>query len=245
MPPLWKIKREIKRIGRKLHWVSVDTASLWYRHLPFPLIKSYFLRETTGALPLTDRVAIFVLFQPKGIAASTFFTLSHLAQENWSVVVVSNAALSDADRTKIAKHSAQVIVRPNIDYDFGAYRDGWYWLQHRRQPLSRLIMMNDSTWFPLRADDSSLARMEQHGSDLTGHIYKCESAERYGQDHIEAHLLMFSTRLLTHPTLHNFWRGYKMSSSRSKTIYRGEKGIAQHLLTDNFNFAGILGLLIF
>jgi hypothetical protein len=191
-------------------------------------------------LPLTDRVAIFVLFQPKGIAASTFFTLSHLAQENWSVVVVSNAALSDADRTKIAKHSAQVIVRPNIGYDFGAYRDGWYWLQHRRQPVSRLIMMNDSTWFPLRADDSSLARMEQHGSDLTGHIYKFEAPRHNSNDHVESHLLMFNSSAINNTVLRMFWKKYNMTSSRAKTIERGEKGITAAIMSAGLTADGLL-----
>jgi lipopolysaccharide biosynthesis protein len=234
LPPAWKVKRELRRIASKFEFrvTSPFVDRLRQNHHDRNL--SRLLRETPGQLPLTARVAVFVLFQPKGIAASTFLTLNHMAQEGWSVLVVSNTPLSDADRASLAQHSAHVIERPNTGYDFGAYREGWRWLDRNGHKPDWLILMNDSTWFPLRMEDDSLRRMVALNADLAGHIFKTEKANDRGHDHVEAHLLMFSPHALGHPAVRRFWAEYLMSNSKDKTIAKGEKGI-----TDAVRSAGL------
>ncbi|NJS39229.1 MAG: hypothetical protein HC783_09630 [Rhodobacteraceae bacterium] len=186
-------------------------------------------------------MAVFVLFQPKGIAGSTFLTLDHLTQEGWSTLVISNAPLSEADRTRLAAASGHVIERPNTGYDFGAYREGWRWLHRRGLALDRLILMNDSTWFPLRMNDTSLKRMEALNADLAGQIYKTEKTEAKGRDHLESHLLMLSGRALSHPAIQRFWAAYVMTKYKPRTILFGEKGLSQAAMTANLSVAGLLG----
>jgi hypothetical protein len=248
LPPGWKVKRELRRIFEKAREaVSLHPAN----PLPRPIDRlrqnrydrnsSRLLRETPGERTLTARVAVFVLFQPKGIAASTFMTLEHLAQEGWSVLVISNAPLSEADRARLAVHSGHVIERPNIGYDFGAYREGWRWLHRRSDRLRRLILMNDSTWFPLRMQDDSLRRMEALNADLAGHIFKTEKTEDKGRDHLESHLLMFSQNALEHPAIHRFWADYIMSEYKPRTILVGEKGLSKAAINNGLIVLGLLG----
>jgi hypothetical protein len=184
-------------------------------------------------------VAVFVLFQPKGIAASTIMTLEHLAQEAWSVLVISNARLTSADRARLAAHSAHVIERPNLGYDFGAYREGWRWLHGHGHRLDRLILMNDSTWFPLRRQDDTLRRMEATDADLAGQIFKTV-VSRHPNDHLESHLLMFGSRALAHPEIKKFWTSYLMTNSRDITINMGEMGISQKVLSTDLKLIGLL-----
>ncbi len=248
LPPAWKIKRELRRIFEKAREVvSLHPANPLrqladrQRQRRYDRNLSRLLRETPGNRLLTSRVAVFVLFQPKGIARSTYLALDHLAQEQWSVLIISNAPLSKVDRSRLAQNSGHVIERPNTGYDFGAYREGWRWLHRRSHPLDRLILMNDSTWFPLRMQDDSLRRMEALNADLAGHIFKTERTEDKGHDHLESHLLMFSQGALVNPAIHRFWSDYVMSEYKPRTILLGEKGLSQAALKDGLIVLGLLG----
>lgn len=241
LPPMWKVKRELRRIGDKISFPILARTTERFRQTYHDLNLGRFLTETPGNLPLTSRVAVLVLFQPKGLLGSSFLTLDHLAQEGWSVLVVSNAALSEADRARLVRRCAHVIERPNIGYDFGAYREGWRWIERQGHRPDRLILMNDSTWFPLRMQDDSLRRMEAMDIDLAGHIFKTETTEEDGRDHLESHLVMFGPRALAHPAIGGFWTNYVMTDSRVQTIQRGEKGLTQTALGAGLTVRGLLG----
>ncbi|MDZ4089374.1 MAG: rhamnan synthesis F family protein [Tabrizicola sp.] len=229
-PPAWKIRREILRVCVK---VGLATARWIYepvRKIVYDRTALKRQRLTKGAFPLTDRVAVFVVFQPRGVPASVHFTVDHLRQNGFSVLVVSNGQLRLEDRATLAERASLVLERPNVGYDFGGYRDGIRYLWSLNHSLSRLVLMNDSTWFPLRSSDDSLARMEALGADLAGHIYKIEDeADRY-QDHVESHLLMISRDFFNSEEFRRFWTDYRMSDFRSTTIGYGEKGFTQMAL---------------
>lgn len=241
LPQAWKVKRELLRIKEKVQNLVLPRFTDRLRQFRYDRNLSRLLRETPGKKPLTGRVAVFVLFQPKGVAASTFLTLDHLAAEDWSVLVISNTPLSDLDRERMADNASHVIERPNTGYDFGAYREGWRWLGRLGRPVDRLILMNDSSWFPLRREDDILRRMEAMDSDVTGHIFKTEKTEDNGRDHLESHLLMLGPRALSHPAMRRYWADYLMSDSKALTIRRGEKGIAQAALNAGLSVRGLLG----
>lgn len=241
LPPGWKIRREINRItdrtGRFVGRVLHDPI----RKPIYDLTAKWRQRVTPGQLALTDRVAVFVIYQPKGIAGSILLTLQHLHQNHYSVLLVSNGPLRAEDRATLAQHSAVVLERPNVGYDFGAYRDGIRHLWSLKHDLSRLVLMNDSTWFPLRKNDDSLARMEAMGADLAGHILKTESEEKRGNDHVESHLLMISREFWQSGDFRQFWSRYRMSDQRATTIAQGEKGFSQIALRRGWCVQTLMG----
>ena len=227
LPPPWKIRRELNRIRTRTGLFLARIAYDPVRKPIYDLTARFHQRLTKGLQPLTDRVAVFVIYQRKGIPSSILLTLDHLRRNGFSAFVLSNGSLQTADRTILANKAALVMERPNVGYDFGAYRDGIRHLWSTNHELSRLILMNDSTWFPLRRDDDSLARMEALRADLAGHIFKTESEEKRGHDHVESHLLMVSGQFLRSQEFSRFWSRYCMSDQRSTTIALGEKGFSQ------------------
>lgn len=227
IPPGWKVKRELDRITNKLSVVMDRLVHDPVRKVVYDLTSDRKKIATSGRLPLTDRVAVFVLFQPKGIPASVHLTLDHLRENGFSVFVVSNGALQARDREAIAGKAALILERPNVGYDFGAYRDGIRHLWKLGHHLTRLVLINDSTWFPLRRNDDSLARMEALDADLAGHIYKIEDEKARKRDHVESHLLMISRDFLQSKEFKQFWLAYRMSDRRETTIELGEKGFSQ------------------
>lgn len=238
LPPLWKVKRELTRVG----------ASMWRggRGIFFEPIRQWLYDSSTvrreckinGCKDLSGRVVIFVIFQPKGLAESVKFTLDHLVAEGWSIVVVSNAPLSAADTCVVTHRAAKLLVRPNVGYDFGGYRAGLRLLAELEHGPEHLVLMNDSVWFPLRENDDTLRRMEALRAAMTGHIFKNEAKK--GQDHLESHLLMVSRECLAHPAWVRFWDRFLMSDDRVTTIRRGEKGLSQALICAGLQVEGLI-----
>lgn len=226
-PPLWKVRREINRVGVK---TAIFVSRRFYdpcRRPIYDLTAQRRLRVSAGKLPLTDRVAVFVVYQPKGLASSIFLTLEHLRNNGYSVLLVSNGRLDDAALAATRQNAAVVLERPNVGYDFGAYRDGIRHLWSLNHDPARLVLINDSTWFPLRRDDDSLARMEALDADLAGHIFKTEDEHRPQNDHVESHLLMISKDFFKSNDFRRFWTRYPMSNFRARTIEVGEKAFSQ------------------
>lgn len=240
LPPRWKIRRELVRVRDQV-WRGV-TSTLYDppRQFLYDRIAPRLVRVERGELSLTERVAVFVLYQPRGLLRSTHCTLEHLDANGWSIVVVTNAPLSGSDLANLRSRSSVIIERPNVGYDFGAYREGIRYLTRNGHRLDRLTLMNDSTWFPLRDDDDTLARMEASTADVVGQVFKTESTERRGHDHLESHLLMFGPEALQNPAFGDFWANYVMSDSRVTTIRNGEKGLSQELANAGLRLEGLL-----
>jgi len=236
----WKVRRELWRLHDKVtRWASATFYDP-VRQFVYDCFFQHLLKLHTGELELTQRVAILVIFQPKGLSQSTLLTLDHLHESGWSVLVVSNHTLTVPDRFKVLSRCAQLIERPNVGYDFGAYRDGVRHLWQGNTKPENLVLLNDSTWFPIRLNDTSLKRMEALDVDLSGHIYKIEDSEKRERDHLESHLLMFGKRFLEHSAFLQFWNSYVMSDNRENTIKRGEKQITQTALSLGLSVQGLL-----
>ena len=238
LPPLWKVRRELDRIctaaWRGLRGALIEPPRQWL----YDSTSAHKEHRVTGQQELGTRVAVFVVFQRDGLAKSLLLTMDHLAAEGWSVVVVSNGPLSDTDTALITQKAAMLLIRPNVGYDFGGYRAGLRLLQDCGHTPERLILMNDSVWFPLREGDDCLRRMEASGAAMAGHIFKTENKK--GHDHLESHLLMLSSDALTHPAWKQFWDRFVMSDDRVTTIWRGEKGLSQALISAGLDVRGLM-----
>lgn len=230
LPPAWKVRRELHRIREQIAQAFLGRLYDPPRKLFYDMIFPRQFAIRPGQLAYGEKLAVVVLFQPSGLARSTFLTFDHLISQGYTPVAVSNAPLGDTDARAIAPRAALIVERPNAGYDFGAYRDGLRVLASRGVQSHRLVLLNDSTWFPLRDTDDTLARMEGLGADFAGHIFKTESAQKRGLDHVESHLLMFSERAQRSEAYRAFWADYVMSDARVWTIARGEKGLTQRML---------------
>lgn len=239
MPPLWKIKRELLRIrDRGLRNVErLGEAGARRRH-----DRDLFavLKESEGQVPALRRIAVFVLFQPKGVQPSTLFTCGHLVANGYAPLIMSNAPLSAADREALAQQSWRIVERPNFGYDFGAYRDAIRLIWRDGLDPDALILMNDSTWFPLRANDDALDRLEAMDSQFAGLAYKQEPYGRGNAWHVESHFLLFRRQALASAAFRRFWSEYQMTSDRTATIINGEKKISQAMIGAGFHPQAIM-----
>ena len=228
MIPLWKIKRETVRLR--------EQTAAWLSNLYEPALKRSHDRwrdrqpvPQDQGVALTGKVAIFLIYQPKGVAPSILATLHWLVGNGYAPLVVANTPLTESDRSDVTALAWRIFERPNFGYDFGGYRDGVMLLDAWGISPDRLLIINDSVWMPLRCDSTLLARLEAVPADVVGGILHSDSTRRSGElrrGHLESYIYLVNANALRSEAFHNFWRNYPVSSKRLNAVHRGERRFA-------------------
>ena len=241
-PPLWKVRRELGRLNQQLR------AVLEFFYEPFlrwqhDRERTERLKVTPGASAPSRKVAVYLVFQPRGVAESSLLTCRHLADGGYAPLVISNATLSPADRQRLQAVSWKLVERPNFGYDFGGYRDGIWLLDHWGEQPESLILLNDSIWFPALEGDQTIAKMESMAADFRG-ILKLGTGEgavlRRGREpFLGSFFLMFSAKALRSDGFTRFWREYRNTSNKYKTIRRGERRLSYVMRDAGFEGASL------
>jgi hypothetical protein len=223
--PGWKIRRELARLGQQLRAIpEAVTDPLRQRHHDRRVVPNLGFIE--GAQGLGPKVAIHLLYQPRGLAPSTVFTCAFLAAKGYAVLAVSNAAISADDRARLAPHVWRIVERPNFGYDFGGYRDGIRLLRRWGVVPGTLLILNDSVWFPLDPATRAVEDLEAHPADLAGAILRERGAERF----LESYLYRIGGRLWDDPAFWRYWDGLALTSNKYHVIRRGERGFSRAVL---------------
>jgi len=225
-----KLMRECKRVGDR---ISDQLARFpeWRaqraRDRTFPSD----LREAEGALSYAPKVAILLIWQPQSLADSVLETCRHLHENGYAPLIVSNAAISAADRARLLPLVWRLVERPNLGHDFGGYRDGVLLLKHLGLAPERLLVLNDSMWFPLTSQSDLIPRLEaaQGNDGFSGYAWM-ERPKRAHRAHYQSYFLMFGHRALSHPAFERFWREYPVSSRRTSVLKHGEKGLSRAMM---------------
>ena len=233
----WKIRREVDRFAQQLKAIPELFWEPFVRQRHDRLMARGF-QVTQGAQVIGPKVAVVLLFQPNGLASSVGYLCRHLASAGYAILAVSNAPLAAGDRRDLAMQVWRIIERPNFGYDFGGYRDGLWHLSHWGIKPERLVILNDSIWFPLREGDTTLARMEAMPVDVAGTILRERGAERF----LESYLFSMRGSVLQHPAFQAFWRDLRLTSNKYKVIRRGERGFGAALMAGGLTLAGLFTL---
>ncbi|MCU0854798.1 MAG: rhamnan synthesis F family protein [Rhodobacteraceae bacterium] len=230
MIPGWKLKRELERL--KVQAQAVPLA------LYEPFVQRRHDRErgtriavTPGALAAGEKLAIFLLFQPKGVAASVLLTCRHLADSGFAPIVVSNTPLSKADRAALAGTVHLVAERPNLGYDFGGYRDGLWLIGTRGLSPRQVLFLNDSVWFPVWPGSTLLSEMAGADADYVGtQVFGDVSPGAAKPGFFGSYCFLAKAPLLETEAFRGFWEGYRLSSNKEVTLRRGERAFSHRML---------------
>lgn len=221
MADWWKIGREVRRLGLQLRAIPEAVYE--------PFVARAHDRRMARGLPVIEgavapgaKVALLLAFQPGGLVPSFLHCCRHLAARGYAPLVVSNAPLSAADRAALEPLVWRAVERPNFGYDFGGYRDGLRLLARWGVTPERVLILNDSVWFPLFPDETLIARLEASDADLSGTILR----DRDGTRFLEGYCLMVPGRTLTAAPFVAFWDGLRLSSNKHKVVRRGERGLS-------------------
>lgn len=189
----------------------------------------YKLNHSTACIP-TDRICIFVLYQPNGISKNTFKYLNAIRQQNFSIIAVSNCRVSDNDLASLDKICCQVILRDNIGRDFGAYKTGVLEIYRQNLPIKNLLIANDSVHAPLHDLSIMHEKMEAHDYDFWGVTDNFH--QRY---HIGSYYVFFNEKIVSSEKFKQFWLDFKDKNSRRHAIHKGEIALSSLLFKLGFH----------
>jgi hypothetical protein len=247
---LWKLQRELLRFGKQVREIPEDLINYFFATRRYDRTRLDRIRMFDGKLPKSERIAIFLIFPKTGLLQSHLHTLEYFRSKGYATLVVSNLPLSDIDRKRLSESSWQIMERPNFGYDFGGYRDGVLSLSEDLALLERLVLINDSVWFPLPKSRDWLDDVETLGVDFAGAssnygtprlaIEKFRSTKwSYSTNHKNFHICSFALCLkpavLRHFGFQKFWQDLRLTDEKKRTVRRGEIGFTQWALRNSLS----------
>ncbi len=232
-PWTWKLSRELRRLGTKVLAIMSAPANRSQTRI-YENARASKVNITKTSHAFGKSVAVLVLYQPGGLAQSVYSTCAHLRSVGYSILVVSNAPLSGSDRDHLAAYASAILERPNIGYDFGAYRDAVFYLIDQRIDLENLVLMNDSIWFPLFSDCELIDRLRGLNADFAGPVYYRHS-RKSDKDYIQSYIMYFRGALLADHRFARFWRDFELSNDKSVVVRRGERGLSQFMRAEGYS----------
>lgn len=254
MIPAWKLKRELRRIWYKIvdlpgYLVSLpDRLAHKRRQAVHDRDFDRIVQTQPGAIARQAKVVIFLVYQPKGVPPSVYLTLNYLVRKGYAPLIVMNSPILPQDAERLPASSWLLVTRPNFGYDFGGYRDGLRILDQHGPTPDRLLIMNDSVWFPMQGDPLPVleARLDAGGLDAIG--LNQDQKVRYHKDgtyhfelrQLESYFFLFSRPCLDSPAFRSFWADYRMSSYKPYTIKHGEIGFSKHLMRHGARLDGVM-----
>ncbi|MDE3029022.1 MAG: hypothetical protein KGH84_11545 [Paracoccaceae bacterium] len=256
-PPLWKIRREFVRFTRQIRELPQDLHTFFFATRTYDRSSANKIKIYSGNAPAADRVAVFVIYPVLGLQPSHYQTLAYLQSKGYAVQVVTNLPLTEADRGRLLAQCWQCIERPNFGYDFGAYREGILQFHGQLTRLERLLLINDSNWFPLPGSRDWLDDVEALDVDFAGvtshfgaprpdvegfRAIKWSYSPNHRNFHYGSFALCIRPAILCAPGFIAYWQRLRLANKKKQTVRRGEIGLTQWVLAQGFTHGATLDL---
>lgn len=233
MVKLWKIKREALRI----FYQAADALTEPFDRFIQRKYDRNFLSNTQlvdGNNPLEKKIAIFFIYQPESLSTSTGLTCKYLSDHGYAVLLVVSTKFNQGETQELKESCWKILIRPNYGYDFGGYRDGLRVLSDAGISPDRLIILNDSIWFPTYENTSLIGRLESEGLAFNSPVF-VNIPERPRQNrHFQSFFFLLRKEALESEAFLNYWKNYRVSSKKRIVLKLGEKGFSQAMFNGGF-----------
>jgi hypothetical protein len=179
--------------------------------------------------PATDKICIFVLFQRDEVPKHVLVQLDWINKLGYSIHIVSNTTIKQQSVETLKQYSFKITERPNIGYDFGAYQYGVKdFLSNYVDKATRLMLMNDSIFFPLLDPRELYEKVDQRDNDFWGWTENWQI-----HYHVASYGIVFKRSAFVSEAFYNFWAQYKPYSNRRHAINNGEVKLTEKLVNAN------------
>ena len=243
-----KFFREIFRLIKQLVFLPKNIGNFLFGTFYYDIFLAKSKKQYSGSLSLKNRTVIFLIFPEAGITNSHLRTLKYFIKNNYSPIVISNLPLIESDRSEILKNCCSLIERKNFGYDFGGYRDAILHLSNNIKKFDNLLLINDSTWFPILQDNAFINFINNSNLDFIGATshYGFERLKlpskrenlpktiNFNSDnrnfHYASYALSFSKKILNDSNFYKFWKTLRLSGAKNVIVRRGEIGLTQFII---------------
>ena len=236
MIPIWKLKRELRRLKKQLR------RAYWHpwgflQRLRYDMQRGTRVTRHQGRVAPNKSVAIFLIWEPEGVLDSSFLTLEWLVANGVAPIVVSNAKLSEPDLEALKRTSYLVVERPNYGYDFGGYREGVLTLWETGLLPTELFVLNDSNWLPLRRDCDLIEKARAAPEDLYGlHLTGVPNSDR---EHLQSYFYRFSQTILESAMFRSYWKQMRLIDDKFLVIRLYEKKLSRKFVNAGFSVGAL------
>ncbi|MGO9816523.1 MAG: rhamnan synthesis F family protein [Acidocella sp.] len=189
-----------------------------------------------GEIKLGPKVALFMHFDGRGLVREqVLHYIAELKANDRDVVFVTNSGrLKPAALLAVQALCAAVIVRKNIGYDFGAWRDALDYLGLPRAETQEVILANDSVFGPLTPMTDTLRRLNYNKADIWGLTESWQL--RY---HLQSYFLAFGPAALRSETFRKFWAEVMPVPMKTYIVREYEVGITQAMTKGGLRCAAV------
>ena len=175
-------------------------------------------------------LVLFSHYHPRGwLQRCIRRELADLRERGWQVLLLTDKLDADA-LSWCGQQGISWLRRRNEGRDFGAFQDGWLWLQQRglAAGMERLILLNDSVYPVLNLGDTSWPRFLDHqGDEVLGFSDSFQNGY-----HLQSYGLHVPPGVLNQSWWDGYWRTYPGWGGMRVAIRDGEIGLSA-LLTDH------------
>jgi len=191
-----------------------------------------------GEITLGPKIVLFMHFDSRGVVRQQLLDyITDLTENGRTVVFVSNAKkLRPAGMAALQGLCAAVIVRRNIGYDFGAWRDAVDFLGLPRAETEEVIFANDSVFGPLVPLGDTLRRLNYEKADIWGLTESWQL--RY---HLQSFFLAFGPAALRSEAFAKFWKSVRPVPVKSYIVHAYEVGVTQAMVKGGLRCSALWG----
>jgi hypothetical protein len=189
-----------------------------------------------AGITLGPKVVLFMHYDGRGMVRPQVVDYIRDLKENGrDVVLVSNAVKLKPVALEVLKEiCAGIIVRKNIGYDFGAWRDAIDYLELPRADTEEVILANDSVFGPLVPLGDVLRRLNYAKADVWGLTESWQL--RY---HLQSFFLAFGPKALHAEAWRGFWDTVRPVPVKSYVVHKYEVGVTQAMVKGGLNCAAL------
>lgn len=193
-------------------------------------------QRPVGEFELGPKVVLFVHWDRGGrVRKELFAYIAQLRDAGRSVVFVTNAGeIEPTAEARLVALCAGILIRRNIGYDFGAWRDAIETLDLPRAGTEEIIIANDSVLGPFRPLDTTLLRLDYGETDVWGLTDSWQ--QRY---HLQSYFVAFGPRAIRAPAFRKFWSGVIPAPSKAFIIRKYEIGMTQTMLDSGIRVSAV------
>jgi Rhamnan synthesis protein F len=219
------LRRLWRYLSAVLRYRLIPDATSPLRHLRSP--RQLLSAWPEGTITLGPKVALFVHFDRGAqVRPHVLHYIRSLRDAGFDVVVVSNSGrLRPEAMAALQPLCAAILMRRNVGYDFGAWREAIDHLALPRPGTEMVALANDSVYGPLRPLDEMLDRIDFESADVWGPTESWQS--RY---HLQSYFLIFGRRALESAAWQHFWPDVLPAPSKYWVIRHYEVGLSQAMI---------------
>jgi hypothetical protein len=181
---------------------------------------------TSPDRPLGRRVVLFVHFDAAGrVIPTTRSFIIRLAEAGLSVAFVTNSEKIEPEAKEFLKGlCGEILIRRNIGYDFGAWRDALDTLALPRTETEAIFLVNDSVYGPFGDFAGMLDGLDFQRAEIWGLTESWQ--HRY---HLQSFFLACGEDAIRSEAWQRFWRSVRPVPSKEWIIRHCEIGFTRSL----------------